>query len=827
MAPIRAVVVAYALLGAAALSAQAAGYYKLAFVRERGSWENGDNGACEGTHVLDAAVFDEFGNPRPNVQIRTTADVLLGTTGPNGNAQFYLDVNNISVNVKCVDGAGSGSDAAMGLTIRRNPCWGTHSYQVGFLYKTSAGNPGAFDTSYVCGPNQGCAQPTCADQLRAPFTRSLAYCGVDCSDFRSDAGNLGNYGGFQFGQTFVATANRVMAFQASAVIAQGGNFTYNAQVVTWPQQVPVGPVKSMPWSYPKGQVFFCGVDDFPVVPGQTYMVKFWREQGMNMYHVGNVYGNGQYYEGQSGFSDRDIFGWVCCMDYGVVITSGPQVSVLQPTFAIIEWTTEGLSDSLVEYGETTAYGSVVQDAALVKTHRLTLDNLIPGRLYHYRITSKASGMSPVTTSDRTFTTPQTSTGTISGLTRNTTNSPMSDVKVTIAPGGYSAVSLGGSYSIANVPAGIYTVTAFKPGFCNAVEKNVLVQGLATTRTDLTLPASGPNAVVNPSFDLNLTGWINFGSALARDASGAWAIPAHSGAGYVGRVVNWGGGGASGGVSQVLGGLQSGKLYNASVYFYADSWQTSENNNFPENVQGRIGLDPTGGNNPASDQVIWSEYRPSFRGWSYLHVAAAPSASVMSVFLQGRMIETREWNKMAFDDVLVTIADCQSDANYLLDGPIVDEITGYSARISWLTSRASDSTVEFGMTPAYGWFVHDTGIVQQHRIILEGLDVNTVYHFRVRSMAAAYLPVQSAGSTFKTLIAPPLDRPDFDRDGDVDQEDFGRFQVCFSGAGVAQPDVDHCLPALLDADDDVDADDFGIFQRCLSGAGIQRNPGCLD
>lgn len=60
------------------------------------------------------------------------------------------------------------------------------------------------------------------------------------------------------------------------------------------------------------------------------------------------------------------------------------------------------------------------------------------------------------------------------------------------------------------------------------------------------------------------------------------------------------------------------------------------------------------------------------------------------------------------------------------------------------------------------------------------------------------------------------RPDFDLDGDVDMEDFGRFQICLGAPGQTPSDPS-CLPARLDGDEDVDQADFGIFQRCLSGA----------
>jgi len=68
--------------------------------------------------------------------------------------------------------------------------------------------------------------------------------------------------------------------------------------------------------------------------------------------------------------------------------------------------------------------------------------------------------------------------------------------------------------------------------------------------------------------------------------------------------------------------------------------------------------------------------------------------------------------------------------------------------------------------------------------------------------------------------------DFDRDGDVDQTDFGRFQSCLTGSGASQEAGD-CQPARLDGDLDVDQDDFGLFQACISGPDKAANPNCLN
>jgi hypothetical protein len=68
--------------------------------------------------------------------------------------------------------------------------------------------------------------------------------------------------------------------------------------------------------------------------------------------------------------------------------------------------------------------------------------------------------------------------------------------------------------------------------------------------------------------------------------------------------------------------------------------------------------------------------------------------------------------------------------------------------------------------------------------------------------------------------------DMDMDRDVDLEDFGRFQRCLTGSGIAQTDI-ACARALLDEDTDVDLADTEIFISCLSGPGIAPTPSCEE
>jgi hypothetical protein len=75
------------------------------------------------------------------------------------------------------------------------------------------------------------------------------------------------------------------------------------------------------------------------------------------------------------------------------------------TGATITWTTDQPADSQVEYGSTTAYGSLSPlDTGLVTSHTVALSGLGAGTQYHYRVHSRnASGIASVS-ADATFAT---------------------------------------------------------------------------------------------------------------------------------------------------------------------------------------------------------------------------------------------------------------------------------------------------------------------------------------------------------------------------------------------------------------------------------------
>lgn len=93
-----------------------------------------------------------------------------------------------------------------------------------------------------------------------------------------------------------------------------------------------------------------------------------------------------------------------------VDSSPPALSIIQASFvtatsAVVTWMTDEASDSQVDYGLTTGYGSQTSlDANRVTSHSIALSGLSASTAYHYRVKSKDAAGNPATSADQTFTT---------------------------------------------------------------------------------------------------------------------------------------------------------------------------------------------------------------------------------------------------------------------------------------------------------------------------------------------------------------------------------------------------------------------------------------
>lgn len=110
---------------------------------------------------------------------------------------------------------------------------------------------------------------------------------------------------------------------------------------------------------------------------------------------------------------RDSFGNVgLSADFTVTTLPAPTIPPVISALAIdpwvagvsIAWSTDLPSDTLLEYGPTTAYGKSICDAALRTAHFISIDKLAPNTIYHFRIRNRDEYGNTTYSDDQTFTT---------------------------------------------------------------------------------------------------------------------------------------------------------------------------------------------------------------------------------------------------------------------------------------------------------------------------------------------------------------------------------------------------------------------------------------
>ena len=153
--------------------------------------------------------------------------------------------------------------------------------------------------------------------------------------------------------------------------------------------------------------------------------------------------------------------------------------------------------------------------------------------------------------------------------------------------------------------------------------------------------------------------------------------------------------------------------------------------------------------------------------------------------------------------------------------------------TFTVANIGGGTMSYSVTDDAGWFsVDPSGGVSSG----EADPISIIYDVASLPIGSyiGTITINAPGATntpqyvmvYLTVEPPEYAPCDFDQDHDVDQEDFGKFQSCYSGPGIAQNDAS-CSGARLDDDDDVDLSDFALFQGCISGPNQPADPLCAD
>jgi hypothetical protein len=334
-------------------------------------------------------------------------------------------------------------------------------------------------------------------------------------------------------------------------------------------------------------------------------------------------------------------------------------SGISETYSQIGWITDVGSTGQIEYwedGEIGQHWSAFDGDESVTAHMASIGPLVPGRTYHYIIKCYRGGR-PFTMSDvRTFVHQPPSSGTITGYVRSHSGAPIDKATVTRYPGGYSCTTdADGKFTIAGCSQGTYTLTCASSVSNTVTKTNVHVSASQETQADITVTPK-VNYLTNPGFESGLAGWTIFADSV-EIVNGSWfgGITAHSGSKFLGRPANWGA--PKGGVYQLVTGLPAG-TYTFSAFLR----QYHGDNPYSE-TRDRIGIDPTGGTDPASANVRWSDWNYNFwhwqSEWRLFTTPSAYSAGNCTVFIQFDDQSNYGWHIHAFDDTALVSSALQT------------------------------------------------------------------------------------------------------------------------------------------------------------------------
>jgi hypothetical protein len=226
--------------------------------------------------------------------------------------------------------------------------------------------------------------------------------------------NGGTISGTSVGQTF--TARGVSLISAAFWLADPSYPVYVVRLLSGgPGGAQIGTTK-------RGRVARSGDPEMivtwspgecPLVPGETYYLEVTRDGGGAFYSVmvntSNPFSYGNAYSNTVALAGTDLAGTIMEEESAgsatrpsVKMTSGPFVSesARGTNRIFIYWYTDVPSDSTIEYAvDTPPYTLRSTDQRLVTTHSVTLTNLQPHTMYHYRVSSSATNMRPAVSRD--------------------------------------------------------------------------------------------------------------------------------------------------------------------------------------------------------------------------------------------------------------------------------------------------------------------------------------------------------------------------------------------------------------------------------------------
>jgi PQQ-like domain len=464
------------------------------------------------------------------------------------------------------------------------------------------------------------------------------------------------------------------------------------------------------------------------------------------------------------------------------VISAVQASNISATAATISWTTDTLSDSQVDFGTTSAYGtSTTLDPTLVTGHSQSLSALTPNTTYHFQVKSRDASNQLITSPDITLTTvpspcPAGWTCTDIGNPTPVGSETVSGGTWTVLGGGsdiwgtadsfqYEWQSLAGSGTVrarvaaqgntdqwakAGVmvrtgtdPAAGYYAVFVTPGHGIAVQYRIASGGtsfqvLGTGTAPILVEVARANdtftaytsadgvtwtAVAGSSVSLpSLTGQLLAGLAVTSHNAAALSTVTFDSVAF-----------GSTPAAPLISGVQVSNILATSV---AINWNTD----MLADSQVNYGSTAAYGSSSAVDPTLVSNHS---QGLSGLNPNTLYHYQALSHDSLGQLVSSGDFT-FTTAPLTPTISNVQAAG-----------VSPNQATISWTTDTASDSQVEYGVSTAYGSVsALLPALVTSHSVGLTVLSPNTTYHFRVHSRDGFGQVGTSLDFVFTTVIPPP-------------------------------------------------------------------------
>ncbi|MBI3804989.1 MAG: fibronectin type III domain-containing protein [Nitrospirae bacterium] len=381
------------------------------------------------------------------------------------------------------------------------------------------------------------------------------------------------------------------------------------------------------------------------------------------------------------------------------VISGIAAGNITPGGATLSWTTNESSDTQVEYGTTTAYGSATPIVSnRVTAHSQSLTGLLSATLYHYRVKSKDAAGNLAVSSDATFTT----------ATPPDTAAPSVPAGLSATAASAGQINLAWSASTDNVK-----VTGYR------VYRNGTQVGTAA------LPSyvdSGLTAATTYSYTVSAYDAAGNASAQTQAVSAKTLPPPDTTAPTLSGI----------GISGVTPG-------GATV-----GWTTNE----PATTQVEYGTTTAYGTLSTLNTTLAASHSVALTGLS-------PSTTYHYRLLS----RDAAGNLATSGDNSFTTAAPPDTTPPVISGMGAGSVTVNSAVIGWSTNEPADTQIEYGTTTTYGSFTAVVStLVTSHAQSVSGLNPSTLYHYRVRSRDAAGNLTISGDGTFTTAMPPDTTAP---------------------------------------------------------------------